>query len=141
MLPLVDGGHALDDPGITVAPLGRLGSLGAAQVPPGRVVVVLERVLLAPGTSLPPRAAMGPTLLVVEGDPVGLVPVRETARLRAGSGRDTTASAGSETLLPAGETAFWDAGAVALLRGGQDTAGAGLLLTITSDAPVRPSPP
>ncbi|HSH58592.1 MAG: hypothetical protein M3Q71_02245 [Chloroflexota bacterium] len=72
---------------------------------------------------------------------MGLVPVRETARLRSGSGRDTTASAGSETLLPPGETAFWDAGAVALLRGGQGAAGAALLLTITSDVPVRPSPP
>ncbi len=141
MLPVVDSGRALNYSGITVVPLGRPGSLGAAQVPSGPVVVRLERMMLAPGTSLPPRAATGPTLMTVETGLVGLVPVRETARLRSGSGRDTLASAGSETTLTTGDSASWDAGAVALLRGGHGTAGSALLLTIGPNTPDHRSPP
>ncbi len=131
MLPLMDGRRPLNEPGVTVTPLGNLGSIRAAQLPPRGGMVTIERVLLAPGTSLPPRAATGPTLLAVEAGMVGLVPVRETAWLHSGSGRDTAASAGSEAILTAGTTAFWNAGAVALLRGGQDSAGSALLLTLS----------
>ncbi len=141
MRPLVDGGRALAPPGITVTPLGSLESLGASQVPPGRVVVTLDRVILAPGTGLPPRATKGPVLLAVEAGVVGLVPVRETARLRSRSGRVTMVSAGSETFLAGGEAAFWDAGAVALLRGGLDTAGTAVLVSIGADALDHPTAP
>lgn len=131
MLPLTDGGHALDNPGITVTPLGSLGSLGAAQVVPGRVVVTLDWVMLAPGTSLPARPARGPVFLIVEVGSLGLIPVRETAWVRFPTSRQEAASAGIETNLAEGEAAFWDAGAVALLRGRHDTAGSALLLTIS----------
>lgn len=131
MLPSVDGGHPLDSPGITVTPLGSLGRIREAQVPPGRVVVALDRVILGPGTSLPARAATGPTVLAVETGVVGLVPVRETARLRSGIGRDTMASAGSEATLAEGDSASWDAGGVALLRGWHDSPGSALLLAIS----------
>ncbi len=93
--------------------------------------MTLERVLLAPGTSLPPRAATGPTLLVVEAAQVGLVPVRETAWVLFPTARQEAASAGSETMVAEGEAAFWDAGAVALLRGGSEAAVSALLLTIS----------
>ncbi len=131
MLPVADGGHALDNPGITVTPLGSLGSLGASQVLPGRVVVTLDRVMLVPGTSPPPRVAKGLVFLIVEAGTVGLIPVRETAWVRFPTGRQEAASAGSETTLAEGEAAFWDTGAVALLRGRHDTAGSALLLAIS----------
>lgn len=134
MLPMVDGGQPANLPGITVAPLGRL---GLASVPPGPAVVALERVLLGPGASLPPRPARGPVLLAVEAGAVGLVPVRETAQVRAGGGKTTVTSTGIEVALAEGDIAHWDGGGVALIRGGSDSAGAGLLLAITTDAPVR----
>ncbi|MDP9370608.1 MAG: hypothetical protein M3Q03_20460 [Chloroflexota bacterium] len=140
MLPLVDGGPALDDPGITVTPLGSLGRIRASQVPPGPVVVTLERVLLAPGTSLPPRRARGPVLLVVEAGTLGLVPAREMTRVRSGAGNEMIVSTGVEVPLTTGDTAVWDEGGVGVIRGGGDTAGSALLLAITSDAPVRPLP-
>ncbi len=139
MIPLVEGGRALDDPGITVTPLGRLGPIGAAQLPPGPVVVTLDRVLLAPGVGLPPHPAQGPTLLALEVGALGLVPARELAHVWSGSGKQAIANTGLDIRLSTGDTAWWDVGAVALLRGG-DTAGSALLLTITSDAPVRPLP-
>ncbi len=131
MLSPRDGTRALNVPGVTVTLLGSLGRIRAAQLPPSGGVLTLERVLLAPGASLPPRAATGPTLLVVEAGRVGLVPVRETAWVLFPTARQEAASAGSETMVAEGEAAFWDAGAVALLRGGSEAAVSALLLTIS----------
>ncbi|MDP9366863.1 MAG: hypothetical protein M3Q03_01075, partial [Chloroflexota bacterium] len=132
MLSPMDPGQTLSHPGITVVPLGRLESLGAAQVPPGRVVVTLERVLLAPGTSLPPLPAAGPVLLTVEEGSLGLIPAREPAWVRFPTARQEAVSTGSETRLTEGDAAFWDAEAAVLLRGGYDTTGSALLLAISS---------
>ena len=131
MLPLGDGGRTIAYSGVTVTPLASLGPIGAAQVPPGRVMVTVDRVMLASRVSLPPHPAQGPVLLTVEAGNLVLVPARETAQIRPGPGNETIVSTGGEAALTTGVTAVWDAGAVALLRGGHDTAGSAVLLTIS----------
>ncbi len=137
MLPVADGGQPANLAGIAVEPLG---SLGLAKVPPGPAVVTLNRTLLLPGASLPPLPAQGSTLLAVQAGTLGLVPARETAQMRSSIQKETIASTGLEAALTTGDTAVWDAGAVAIIRGGADTAGAALFLTITSDAPIHLRP-
>lgn len=129
MLPVMDGGRVLDAPGITVTPLGSPERMRAAQLSPGRVMVTLERVMVAQGASLPPLPAAGPVLLTVEEGSLGLIPIGELAWVRSPAARQEAVIPGSEAVLSGGDTAFWDAGAVALLRGGE-TAGVGLLLAI-----------
>ena len=136
MLPLGDGGRHRAYPGITVTPLAHPGHLSAAQVPPLPVIMTLDRVTVAPRASLPPRAARGPEFLIMETGTLGLVPVREPARIRTGIGEEPIADAGREIPLTLGATAFWDAGAMTVLRGSSDTTGTGLLLAITAAAPM-----